>query len=1307
VCAIIVVGGILFPPSPLRLPSCNAQAVPVDELRRKQETQQRAAELARELVLDLLDIQLQQLEENGLTDRPLYQDVKTMRQNIDGLIDAEMSDVVTLLLKAQADQTEQRDESFLEARRKIGEVLARLLAERQNLSRRLRTAEVAAQVRRLIDMESVVREVTISLPTQALRQQELQQLSTLADQRDARKLYDKLVETLVEARGWGGEVGRTAVEGLALLKAADTALHFDEAAGSIEMGRFAAAVEHETAAIRGLQVLLKKVKETQGLIQADHRAALEVVRDLMRRQEALLAETKTAPLDDPTAAENLLKKQTTLGKDLERLNEMVLDKPSAAPLVERAQKASEKATVELFNQKSADAAQQQNTVRANLAAVEKQLEDAAADDMPQERDAAQLAQRTADLEATREALKQARAQVQPVAEAATPPTPAAKAPLEQAAKDISRAGQSRDLPRMVDARLRDVVRTAREAAKSIDDPLRDDGAKKQEVQKADAALEQAQAEVEAALADVKRMQPAVAAAELSRAAEALDRAAAAEREVARRANVEAKKPAAEADAAAARELAEEQERVVGVTAAVQEAVAKEAPEAAQPLAEAKAAAENAAMQLAGKEATKPPAAAELKAAAAQANAAAQKLASAASALRRQAAQKAQNLAKETEKQLAALRPAMQAVDQAAMPPTQPNGEAQLALAAAEQALDKAEAEQLRAAGKTEAAAARELADQVEALEQMQQSAAAAAKDHNQGREETPLEAVTKQQETADEIERLAAQAAARPQAKQAAGELKPDPLGDKLAAARKNAQEAAKLTLDGKEPEAQAARKEAAEALAEAAAMAKAEAAEAAKMPAAKPDAAAQQRVSAAIAEAKKNALGHAPLSREPLDKAEEASNDAAAMAGAEAQAAEAAKAQDEAAKNIAQAKKAVEQAQAALAAQGKQRAQQQATAADKLAKQAAQLDPGATEALREAQQAAADGASMPAEPAAAQAAKSEKQTAQALQRAGAELAAREQMVKRDQQLAQAMLNSLAQQQQATQEIAAQRAALQQAMAGKPATSPTPAQGQAQAAAPTPAPPAGPEAEAAARNLNSAMQNFAQAAQVTGQAAQEVAGQSETANTALAQALEQASNFTTPAGANPPPAGEMAAPTAAGQVPLPPPQPEVPVPAQSQLGQTSPQPGELPKTTQMGKGLAPTTPEATAQMMAGPQALEQLAQVETSSSPPKSGSAPGNVATAPSQQATKGQPGPSGKQAQQHSELSSQFAQATESSQPSVNNTGRSAADVAVNGNRPKGDEPWMAKLPAELRAAIRAEAQRPAPRGYEERLRNYFKNVE
>ncbi len=39
--------------------------------------------------------------------------------------------------------------------------------------------------------------------------------------------------------------------------------------------------------------------------------------------------------------------------------------------------------------------------------------------------------------------------------------------------------------------------------------------------------------------------------------------------------------------------------------------------------------------------------------------------------------------------------------------------------------------------------------------------------------------------------------------------------------------------------------------------------------------------------------------------------------------------------------------------------------------------------------------------------------------------------------------------------------------------------------------------------------------------------------------------------------------------------------------------------------------------------------------------------------------------------------------------------------------EPWFAKLPPELRKAIQAKAGRKPPRGYEERLKRYFENVD
>ena len=49
----------------------------------------------------------------------------------------------------------------------------------------------------------------------------------------------------------------------------------------------------------------------------------------------------------------------------------------------------------------------------------------------------------------------------------------------------------------------------------------------------------------------------------------------------------------------------------------------------------------------------------------------------------------------------------------------------------------------------------------------------------------------------------------------------------------------------------------------------------------------------------------------------------------------------------------------------------------------------------------------------------------------------------------------------------------------------------------------------------------------------------------------------------------------------------------------------------------------------------------------------------------------------------------------------------AKDGALINSDTAWFAKLPPELRNAIRSNAKGLAPRGYEERLRRYFQNVE
>ena len=54
------------------------------------------------------------------------------------------------------------------------------------------------------------------------------------------------------------------------------------------------------------------------------------------------------------------------------------------------------------------------------------------------------------------------------------------------------------------------------------------------------------------------------------------------------------------------------------------------------------------------------------------------------------------------------------------------------------------------------------------------------------------------------------------------------------------------------------------------------------------------------------------------------------------------------------------------------------------------------------------------------------------------------------------------------------------------------------------------------------------------------------------------------------------------------------------------------------------------------------------------------------------------------------------------------ASNADPQGMRPnRREEPWVAELPPEVRGAIRANSRRPPPRGYEERLQRYFKNID
>ena len=71
---------------------CALAAEDAAPLRQRQQAQEKARALAGELISAVLDVQLRQLAENGLSELPIYRDIASMKGNIAGLVDAEMAD---------------------------------------------------------------------------------------------------------------------------------------------------------------------------------------------------------------------------------------------------------------------------------------------------------------------------------------------------------------------------------------------------------------------------------------------------------------------------------------------------------------------------------------------------------------------------------------------------------------------------------------------------------------------------------------------------------------------------------------------------------------------------------------------------------------------------------------------------------------------------------------------------------------------------------------------------------------------------------------------------------------------------------------------------------------------------------------------------------------------------------------------------------------------------------------------------------------------------------------------------------------
>lgn len=1212
-------------------------------LQAKRQAQERARAMARELVTGVLDMQLTKLEVNGLDKLPIYGEIAAMRKNIGRLVETDMTAVIDLLTQIQDLPEAERAKKYDAIREKTRVIMVQLSVERQTLLRRLKLADMAAHVRRLIDLQTANLRRTEALTGS----QAAQTLAVIQDERDLKVLSAQLFNLVRDVSTWGGVEGAAAADGLRILKAAQVSEEVDKAIASLEGVQLPAAATSEKAVIKGLSALLEKLDEARGLANSDIEALLKEVAQLTKRQQDLKQKTKTENLSDK-AGEALLQQQAKLHKDLDPLEEGLKRVPGAEAALQKARASANEAVANLTDARKDEAVKEQDKVLANLATITEQLKKAA-EQTNAAKSADELARLSEQLKKAREALRESEPfQQKAFDKKAKPET--ARENLAEIGKKLDQARSEKELPGQVTARLNeahDAVQRAQDKPASPDT-----------MKEARAAVERATAEVHAAAAETERRQLAVKIGELGRAAEALERAAAHQRDLSDKATAAAKKEGF--TPAEAKDLRKEQEEVAKVATNTAEALKNTAPKAAEKLAQAATPIQKAQGELGNAKQTSQGAETVAK----EAKLAAKELEGAAAQIRSEIKETAKVLTGVADGQLAELNDVSKDVDKTRADLPSADKDQMEDLAKAKKLIAEARTEQQRALGQEKAAQQRDLARKIaEALEQ-QNHADQAAKDLTEGKSARTADAAIAQQKVADQLGEL--------------GKDAKEKTGEMVGKAEKAAAKAAKDLLDGKPRQAEAARQEARSALESALKEARAQAEQTAAKEEGKPNPDAQKRVSDRAREAAQAAKADAPAAAKSLDKAgeqsKEAENKLASGANARDPQKNTAEALREAEQHIDKAMKDLAQKQQS---QTEAKGEQIAKAADKSAK----VDPDALSALRDAEKNAKpkESTTGPKSDAhvAPQTPENVKGTRRDLDRAAAALDNRKAQVERDKALAEEIGRDTVKQEQAREQIDANAKELEKTEQ----TAKTDPKAQEMNAK-------------AAEALGKALNEFAKTLNQVGENAKTISKQQEVANKPLLQALEAASNLPMA------PAGEAKMAQTATPEAKPGEEPK----RGTEPGKTEPKKGVeagklgQPKAAELGKGLVPSSPQQTAQMIAGPQAQALANQGQAQAGQPKSGSQmqPGTQpGMSPGSQTTSSQ-------AQNATNISPNAREGNQGG----NTPGKTGADSTAK-SKPLQEEPWMTKLPPEVRKALKANTQQPPPRGYEELLRRYFERDE
>lgn len=1297
--------------------SSRGQVLENEALLRKQEDQQRARTLTRELLANVLDVQLRQLDENGLSDQEIYRDIKLMRQNLNHLVEMEMTNVVDLLAEAQRLPGEKREALFVDARQQIRTVVRQLAVQRQNLLKRLKIVELVEQVRNLIHQQSTVQKNTRAVRTEAQSLHEILTLRAIEDQRDVKELYLHLIDTLVDMKTWSGSLSSTAADALRILNVTEVGPHLDSAGRHLQSVQHSEATDEQGQVIKGLQELLRVVEQTQEGLGSEFLANIDRVRGLMERQKQLRDETKLFDDQQPPPPD-FVEQQALLQRDIAGLAEVIPKIPKGEALLQLAEAAALDAAASLLDGRLETAISSQGQVLGNLAALELTLREQAKQSSP-DRSAEELAESIKRLHEAKAALNAAKLRQPSVRTDAGEQTQATAAQLTEIIQATEAALENPDLPANVLQSLTRAKQSASAAMTALEAATSETDSQEAAKSLTDVAhtLDRALATVDSAIADTERRESAVKIGELARAAEVLERAASEERQIAVEVDALAEPGSATASETAeqARHLAARQDDVHAIAEKTAKALAQIAAEASQHILAGAADAKDSSQKLqsiADQTAGEPASAAEI--AAESARKASQNLADAAKLARKLVVTTAQELAQKTSEQAEQIATARAAVDRAL--DDLPSSGDLAKLDAARNELNTAIQQQATASGKPAAALALQLVHQIASGIEAQQAATEMALAAQAGAT-TELKATIKEEEAAESA--LMALDTARKFTT-----LVPDlsestsgSLIQSLDDAHQGAAQAARQILESNPSGAMMSQAKSAEALRAALVIAQSEAQTTVQQPPTHPsDLQAQADAAATTKQAQAFASQASQVSASAVHPAVEATASAERALVVAPREAGALQATAEA-----KLQEALRHLVAAVDAATREREKRLAELADQheaMAEEVAAADPAAADSIDVAAQAARRGSH--ATESSTQVSEAEADAEMALEQASANLGAREQEIRRDQAIAETVA-SLAQGQQLAADTIAEQSAELERMAEAMEEASTEQQ------------------RAAAQSLNEAKQQFADSQRATGQGAVELSGQKEVANLPLREALELASMLPTEDAASEDPldgllpqpptdSKDSTAPDVADAGPSPPSAQaeqgtEGPAVSPSEAGQSAiAKPGKASsgKPNDLGTGFVPQSPQLTADMMAGAKAQRAARKALGQQMPKLSQQADGQQSE--SGKVTDGDQGEA--QSSEHSEsskLSKNEGTSTTNQgvkdgpiqrEPEGTSATSKPSDKAretedkIEGKQSK-EAAWFARLPPELRKSLRAGTGQKPPRAYEERLKNYLQSVD